>query len=267
MSDTPRTSHQVLFQPEHLPLLKSAGLADYSAVMACREGSALVKPGLGRRERIRLDLTAIDGSVRTVYLKRYADIAPARREWQGLQLVRAAGVPTMEPVGMGTGPAGGFVMVGTVPGEAIERCLPDLLARRGKDSAAMTSLAESLGHLAGTLHGAGLAHRDFYACHVFLHEVGQGFDLYLIDLARVFRPRWRKWRWRAKDLSQLYFSLPAQWKRDYWPTLRRAYASTLCEDVPPGVDRTILSRAARLQRRADRQEARLRVSSFDRKES
>ncbi len=48
-------------------------------------------------------------------------------------------------------------------------------------------------------------------------------DLYLIDLARVFRPRWRKFRWRVKDLAQLHYSMPSAWVEKYWPRFLEQY--------------------------------------------
>ena len=254
---------QVVFGPGYVGLLQGAGLADYASIITTAKGRVLTKPGLGDRQRIRLNLPAENGTVHTIYLKRYADPRTAEEEWLALQAVRAAGVPTMEPVAMGAGDAGGFVMVSGVPGEALERCLGDLLARRGRDAVAMTALARALGRLAGQLHAARLAHRDFYTSHIFLDELDRLLEpvvfpephqekaaaawcaLYLIDLARVFRPRWRQWRWRVKDLAQLKFSLPAEWTFEYWPAVMDAYGQTLGRHVParaaPAIQRRVVA--------------------------
>ena len=240
---------RAVFDEAYLPLLTEAHLADYQSVMTARQGTSLIKPGLGRRERIRLELSAPDGTAQTMFLKRYAQSAAAEQEWRAVSAVRAAGVATMEPVGMGTGPAGGFVMVTAVPGEALSRCMGDLLARHGRDEAAMTALAEGLGRLIGTLHAAGLAHRDFYTAHVVCRRRRDGFDLYLIDLARVFRPRWRKWRWWAKDLAQLKFSLPPEWAGRYWPVVRSTYEGRRGDALPRTVPPVIERRVRRLRRR------------------
>jgi hypothetical protein len=76
------------------------------------------------------------------------------------------------------------------------------------------TFVESLADLARRIHAAQLFHRDFYWCHFFVHELQPGrFDVRLIDLQRVLRPSWRRWRWRLKDLAQFTFSAPPGWLR------------------------------------------------------
>ena len=43
---------RAVFEQAYLPLLGEAHLADYQSVMTARQGTSLVKPGLGSRERI-----------------------------------------------------------------------------------------------------------------------------------------------------------------------------------------------------------------------
>jgi tRNA A-37 threonylcarbamoyl transferase component Bud32 len=230
------------FVPAFGPLLERAGLANYESVMACRQGLRLDKPGLAGRERIRLRLDWPDGGPAELYLKRYKTNGPAIREWSALAEVRRAGVATMEPVGMGVGPAGGFVIVTAVPGEALSRCMGNLLERFSQDAGAMAELADGLGMLAGRLQAAGLAHRDFYTAHIFCDVCDptgpaaktpdRRFNLYLIDMARVFRPRWRKWRWRAKDLAGLKQSLDSAWVHRHWSGVIAAYERQLGRRLP-----------------------------------
>ena len=85
----------------------------------------------------------------------------------------------------------GYVVVAAVPGEALERCFDDCLARWDEDQ--LAAFNQALADLAARLHSAGLAHRDLYTPHIFLDETPEGPRLYLIDLARVFKPCWRKW--------------------------------------------------------------------------
>ncbi|MCY2931140.1 MAG: hypothetical protein NTV86_16950, partial [Planctomycetota bacterium] len=40
--------------------------------------------------------------------------------------------------------------------------------------------------------------------------------LHLIDLARVIAPRLRRWRWIVKDLAQLRYSMPEEWRNNWW---------------------------------------------------
>ena len=127
------------------------------------------------------------------------------------------------------------------------------------DETAGQALAVKLGRLAAALHGQGFVHRDFYACHVFVdkeHEkdasstggrdarptrardvrdmasaggMSATLELYLIDLARVFRPRWRQFRWRVKDLAQLKYSMPVNWVNEHWGHLLDGYLDALAE--------------------------------------
>ncbi len=61
--------------------------------------------------------------------------------------------------------------------------------------------------IARKMHEAGMNHRDFYLCHLLLDGRSEiDFDLYLIDLHRVQIRKKVPLRWRAKDLSGLYFS-------------------------------------------------------------
>ncbi len=66
-----------------------------------------------------------------------------------------------------------------------------------------------MARLAGTLHGHGLNHRDFYICHLCLDRPRLALGdihLYLIDLHRLgIRSRIRDTA-RMKDMAALYFS-------------------------------------------------------------
>lgn len=215
------------FAPDWADALARAGLTGYEAVMTFAAGETLDKPGLGRRQRTRIELEDDTGRMSTAYLKRYATNEPARDEWRALKAVRDAGVPTMAPLAFGEGPAGGFVLVSAVPGDALSRRILPIIAAHGRDDDAMRSLAESLGELVGCLHAAGLVHRDLYADHVFVDESVRPLTFTLIDLARVFAPARRLGRWRVKDLSQLIGSLPGPWLDIWQPVLQSAYERRL----------------------------------------
>jgi len=64
--------------------------------------------------------------------------------------------------------------------------------------------------MAGTMHRAGVNHRDFYICHFLLHTdrpvTASDFRLSLIDLHRAQTRAQTPRRWRDKDLAGLYFS-------------------------------------------------------------
>ncbi|MBS7325746.1 MAG: lipopolysaccharide core heptose(I) kinase RfaP [Thiopseudomonas sp.] len=71
-------------------------------------------------------------------------------------------------------------------------------------------LLERVAEMAGTMHRAGVNHRDFYICHFLLHTDRPAEDaslkLSLIDLHRAQTRRQTPRRWRNKDLAALYFS-------------------------------------------------------------
>ena len=68
-------------------------------------------------------------------------------------------------------------------------------------------LIRRVAEIARKMHEAGMNHRDFYLCHLLLASRSEAdFDLYLIDLHRVQIRKKIPLRWRAKDLSGLYFS-------------------------------------------------------------
>ena len=65
----------------------------------------------------------------------------------------------------------------------------------------------ALADFAAKFHKTNLRHRDFYFAHIFADKK-QNF--YLIDLQRAFKPLLFKWRYRLKDLTQLYYSAPGK---------------------------------------------------------
>ena len=230
--------------PGELALLRACGLDTVAGAFAYAGGEDLSKPGLGLRRRTRLHLADTAGREAVWYLKRYeappvsvrlrrwltgrGGAGPAAVEFESIRRVRAAGVATMAALAVGQeadwlGVRRSYIVVSAVPGEALERCLADYLRRHASDAAAMTAFNAALVQLVAGLHAAGLAHRDLYAAHIFLDETAAGPKLYLIDLARVFRPRWRTFRWRVKDLAQLKHSMPAAWVEPYWDGFLDAY--------------------------------------------
>jgi tRNA A-37 threonylcarbamoyl transferase component Bud32 len=229
-------------------LLKRHGLDDPKAVMAYQGGQDLIKPGLNNRRRTRLELTDEAGVSHKLFLKRYEGppgiLAGIRRWWtygrayspaeveaRNIEAVRQAGVPTMRCLAWRSGAWGSYVITTAVPGKALERCDEAFWDRMTRDEAAGTALASALAAIARKLHAAGYAHRDLYTSHVFANEREGQLNLYLIDLARVFRPRWRRLRWCVKDLAQLHYSLPEDWKRKWWDAF-------LCEYLGDGLHYT-----------------------------
>jgi len=264
---------------ELVELLAGAGLDTVAGAFAYAGGLDLLKPGLVARRRTRIELTAPDGAARVLYLKRYGPErlgdrwrrlmtygrgSPASIEFENIHAARRCGVATMDAVVFGheMGFAGlsarrSYLVVTSVPGDAIERCGEEFLVAHAGDDGARR-LTEELASLVGLLHGGGFVHRDLYASHVFLHDSPEGLSLYLIDLARMFAPRMRLFRWRVKDLAQLKYSMPEDWVKSCWDEFMGIYLD-ICggrgNRYSRAIDRKVASMCRRAKRR-DRRKAR-----------
>jgi len=251
-------------------LLADAGLDTVEGAFACHRGHDLCKPGLGARRRTRITLTGPDGKPHQLYLKRYGPlrfrdrlrrlitlgpVSPAAAEFENILAAGRAGVPTMDAIAWGqeTGlpllaARRSYLVVSSVPGDAIERCGEEFLASRPD---AAEQLTDRLAQLVAALHAAGYVHRDLYASHVFLDASGDEVSLYLIDLARMFAPLRRKFRWRVKDLAQLKYSMPPPWVEACWDGFLDAYLAR-CPGRRDRCDRAIDRKVTAMRLRARR---------------
>lgn len=70
-------------------------------------------------------------------------------------------------------------------------------------------LIKAVAELAAKLHGAGMAHRDFYLCHIAFKKEALADDdvkLYLVDLHRMLLNQSSQGNAVMKDIAGLYFS-------------------------------------------------------------
>lgn len=257
--------------PSEGDFLACHALTDMEAVFRLDTGVRLDKTGLESwRQRWRLVLTDSKGAPRTLYLKRF-DRPPFRRQWErwreghaGLstagvewtnaRLLAQAGVPAIEAIAFGQEMVGiwerrSFVMTREVAGESLERWVPAHLPPVGQetDFARRRRLLDGLARLVARLHRAGFVHRDLYLSHIFI----EGEDFRLIDLQRVFRPRWRRRRWVVKDLAALHFSTPAD-RVGRWERLRflcRYVRACGTGESPRRLARLIHTKTQRMARR------------------
>ena len=227
-----------------LTALRQNRLDTVAGAFAYGGGADLRKPGLGHRRRTRVELSDIDGKARVLYLKRYEPegpvtalgrwfehgrrVSPAGVEFDNINAARSAGIPTMEAVACGeefslVGAKRSFLLATEVPGDALERCFEDFLDRNADAPQEVMAVTGKLAGLVSALHRAGYVHRDLYASHIFMDESDARPELYLIDLARMFRPRRRTFRWRVKDLAQLKYSMPAGWLASHWEGFLKVY--------------------------------------------
>lgn len=286
-------SEKFWIDPQYAAMLAEQCLGDLDAVFAWQAGDRLDKPTLeGWRQRWRLRLPKPDGVTAVLYLKRFDRPRLGRQverwltghwgrstagvECDNARQLAAAGINAAIAVAYGERMVGpwerrSFVLLGEVPGEALERWVPahmpplddaagHLLRRR---------LVDRLADFVAAFHRAGFVHRDLYLSHVFvrLGPTGQPDDadaglFALIDLQRVFRPRWRHRRWVVKDLAALDFSTPAD-RFSRWDRLR-----FLCRYVRAcdrfgsarELARLVTAKADRMRRRARGHNARQALS-------
>lgn len=223
----------VVIHPEYKSTLQANGLSSLPSFFEYSGGESLGKPGLASwRQRLRLDLRDANGTSHTLYLKRYGQPSlrqqlgrmlrgrwfesTAGLEWRILNQLSAAGIPAPEPVAFGQEMAGclerrSFFVMGAVDGVSLEKWLPTNWRRdavgavRRRQQAVVSRLARQV----AAFHAAGFVHRDLYASHIFLVTGSEATEprFVFIDLARVFRPVWRKTRWVVKDLAALHYSV------------------------------------------------------------
>ncbi|MCQ2028287.1 lipopolysaccharide core heptose(I) kinase RfaP [Stutzerimonas zhaodongensis] len=139
----------------------------------------------------------------------------AGQEWRAIQRLHEVGVPTMTAVAYGergSNPAAQHSFIVTeelAPTISLEDFSADWLANPPEPRLKRALIAE-VARMTGTMHRAGVNHRDCYICHFLLHTAmpvtAKDLRLSLIDLHRAQVRESTPRRWRDKDLAGLYFS-------------------------------------------------------------
>jgi len=147
-------------------------------------------------------------------------VVSARTEWQAIEALRHAGVPTLSIDGRGLRGVNPARLESFVVTDALDGMisLEDLAAKLSAIPAATRillkrALIRQVAAIARRLHESGLNHRDFYLCHFLVHDrswrdwkPADPLDLVLIDLHRVQQREIVPRRWLVKDLGGLLFS-------------------------------------------------------------
>lgn len=255
--------------PVVVKFIESNDLETVEGAFAFMGGEGLVKPGLGRRRRTRLQVHDSENRCWEMYLKRYESPplltrlvrlitgrrsdCEAGREFEAARRLRETSVSAMRPIVWGAdknllGIKRSYVIVAAVPGDALERVGEEFLQRHLKHPEVLEAFTDELIRLTHRMHEVGYVHRDFYASHIFLHDCEGNIHLYLIDLARAIRPRRRVFRWRVKDLSQLKYSMPWMWVKLYWQRFLEGYLAALGEEDYARWDLAIDAKIRRMAR-------------------
>ena len=153
-------------------------------------GTPLSKPALGKRYRAQIELKYGNETAR-VFLKRYQGeswrgflqrrmedgkkSAIALREVHVARALQEIGITTFVPLAWGWRGAWGpsqksFVLMSRVPGESLEKWVPNNFADAHATWRKKIQLVEQLVVFARRLHDSGWFHRDFYLCHIFITE-------------------------------------------------------------------------------------------------
>ena len=139
----------------------------------------------------------------------------ARQEWQAIQRLTEVGVATMTAVAYGergSNPAAQHSFIVTeelAPTTDLEQ-LSLNWAQQPPEPRLKWALINEVANMVGSMHRAGVNHRDCYICHFLLHTdkpvTAESFRLSVIDLHRAQVRSSTPLRWRNKDLAALYFS-------------------------------------------------------------
>jgi heptose I phosphotransferase len=204
--------------------LKRAGIKSLDSVFELQKGQHLEKENLKpHRSRIKLDVPDLG----PVYIKRYKNppvmtqiknwfdrrkIVPScKQDLLPAAELTAMAINTPETIAYGwenNGPIEkrSFIISAQVPGESLEKKLPEYFqSPQGKTNVGLREeFIDKLARFIRKFHRTGYRHRDLYLSHIFYDNR----EFILIDLHRCFTPLLLKWRYRIKDIAQLYYSAP-----------------------------------------------------------
>ncbi len=207
--------------------LRQTGLVSFDAVFSFDKGKNLIKNNLAFF-RTRAEFQ-INQPQTTVFLKRYDNppIAAQLKNWfshgrinsfapfefEPIARLNAIGINTPKVIAYGQQWPGlfeqrSFIITAKIPdAQSLERKLPDYVTcpTTVEKLKSKRNFIRKLAQFVRKFHGAGFRHRDLYFSHIFYNDDGR---FYLIDLARVFKPKLSAERFRTKDIAQLYYSAP-----------------------------------------------------------
>ncbi len=263
-----------LIHKDYQELLCSNQLDSCEGVFAFTEGDRLDKPGLGKRERLRLELSDAAGKATVIYLKRFrregafnvlgrwlirrSRASAAVFDFAATMQLAEKGIAVARPIAFGQeqgllGEIRSFVMIEELPrADALERLLPQ--GKTAQQQYQMLRdkqlLIREIAQLVRRQHQANLFHRDLYLAHIFLSkDEADNERLNLIDLQRIFQPIFRRRRWQVKDLAQLNYSARQFFSRtDGIRFLRKYFQCSRLTDMQKKLARSVLNKTSRIAR-------------------
>jgi hypothetical protein len=130
----------------------------------------------------------------------------AAAEWHWLQVLPQLGIEAARPVAWLGDRRSRLVVTAAVPGRSLDAWTADA-QREGRLAELFAYACRHVAPLARRLHDHGLIHRDLNCAHLFLTDPRHAGPPAVIDVERMFRPRWRWRRWVIKDLASLLASV------------------------------------------------------------
>lgn len=206
------------------------GLTSIDSVFSFDRGQNLAKENLAaHRSRLQFE---IHSPQTTLFLKRYKNTPPLAqlKNWlshrrrislaccdiEPAKKLAAIGINTAKTIAFGRQNGllfekRSFSITKKIPNaESLEKKLPTCF--NGPATVENLKLRKDfivqLAYFVKKFHHAGFRHRDLYLCHIFLDADG---NFFLIDLARVFKPKLLAKRFLIKDIAQLYYSAPGRY--------------------------------------------------------
>jgi len=218
-------SPQFFIRPEFKHAFEKLGLTSTEAVFSFTGGKDLAKTNLARhRSRIQFN---IELPATTLFLKRYDGPSAwkqlsnwlrhhSRRCTMFYDLTAAIelaenriNTPRTVCYGWQWGcffeKRSFIVTEKIVNSESLERKLPECFARpsNAENLRQRRKFIAELAAFARVFHETGYCHSDFYFAHIFYSDNG---TFHVIDLQRAFKPLLLRYRFRIKDIAQLYYS-------------------------------------------------------------
>ena len=213
---------------DYVDAFKKLDLVSLDSIFDFKGGQNLIKSNLAKhRARIQFQL---DGT--TMFLKRYdrtpmisqlknwishfSRSATADFDRKPCHMLTQDGIGTPKVIAWGSRwgkifEKRSFIISEEIPNaQSLEKKLPDFFYQdhSKQNQHQRADFINSLADFARRFHRTGFRHRDFYLAHIFMDTDGKFF---LIDLHRAFKPLPYRFRFRIKDIAQLYYSSPGKY--------------------------------------------------------
>lgn len=188
----------------------------------------------------------------TLYAKHYRGRRRAcAGEWHWLHMLPLLGIASAQPVAWLADGRSHLIVTAAVAGRSLDAWTVDA-AHEGWLDEIFAYACRVVAPFARQLHGHGLIHRDLNLAHLFVVDPQRLTKPTIIDVERVFRPRFRFARWVVKDLASLLASAPVSIPTRTQVEFLRRYAPDLSKRQRRRLGRAILQKVQRIRRHQPR---------------